>query len=116
MNTPLISVVLPVYNCEKYIAEAVESILCQSFRDFEFIIIDDGSTDGTAALLADYRLRDERVQVYRQENKGHVASLIKGLELAQGKYIARMDADDVSFPERLAKQVSAPSHKASGSK
>jgi glycosyltransferase involved in cell wall biosynthesis len=102
---PAVSVLMPVYNGERYLATAIESILNQTFADFEFIIVDDGSTDGTAAILADYQQRDERIQVYRQENQGIVASLNRGLELAQGKYIARMDSDDVSLPERLAKQV-----------
>lgn len=102
---PVVTVLMPVYNGEKYLAEAIESILMQTFGDFEFLIINDGSTDGTAAILADYQQRDERIQVYHQENEGVVASLNRGLGLARGKYVARMDADDVSMPERLAKQV-----------
>ena len=106
MNTkPVISVLMPVFNGEKYLAEAIESILNQTFGDFEFIIINDGSADGTAGIVEHYRQRDHRIRVYDQSNQGVVKSLNRGLELAQGRYIARMDADDVSLPERLAKQV-----------
>lgn len=102
---PAVSVLMPVYNGEKYLAEAIESILNQSFDDFEFIIIDDGSTDGTAAILAKYERKDARICIHHQTNQGVIAALNKGIKLTQGKYIARMDADDVSLPERLARQV-----------
>lgn len=101
-----VSVLMPVYNGEKHLKEAVESILNQTYSNFEFIIINDGSTDGTAEILERYRQRDYRIQVYGQSNHGLVMSLNRGLELAQGKYIARMDADDISLPERFAAQVS----------
>jgi glycosyltransferase involved in cell wall biosynthesis len=104
-GTPRISVVMPVYNGEKYLAEAVESILAQTFRDFEFIIIDDGSTDSTTDILGRYKQEDDRIRVYPQENLGEVASCNRGYQLAQGEYVARMDADDVSLPERLARQL-----------
>jgi glycosyltransferase involved in cell wall biosynthesis len=100
-----VSVLMCVYNGESYLREAVNSILTQTFTDFEFIIIDDGSTDSTATILAEYEPKDARLCIHHQTNQGLIASLNKGLELAQGKYIARMDADDVSLPERLAKQV-----------
>jgi glycosyltransferase involved in cell wall biosynthesis len=102
---PVVSVLMPVYNGEKYLAEAIESILNQTFDDFEFIIINDGSTDGTAGILERYRQQDHRIRIYDQSNQGVVTSLNRGLELAQGKYIARMDADDVSLPERFVAQV-----------
>jgi GT2 family glycosyltransferase len=103
---PLVSVVMPVYNGEKYLHEAIESILTQTFRDFEFIVIDDGSTDGTSAILAQYQKMDRRIRVAcNPENQGQPASLNKGCHLAKGKYIARMDADDVSLAERLERQV-----------
>jgi len=102
---PFVTVLMSAYNAERYLGEAIESILKQTFQDFEFIVIDDGSTDGTAAILADYQRRDKRIQIYRQENQGLAAALNTGLDLAQGKYIARMDADDISLPQRLAKQV-----------
>ncbi len=101
---PKVSVVMSVYNGEKYLREAVDSILGQTFRDFEFIIVDDGSTDNTWAILQSYD--DPRVILVRnEENIGLTKSLNKGLAIAQGEYIARMDADDVSLPERLEKQV-----------
>jgi glycosyltransferase involved in cell wall biosynthesis len=102
---PLVSVVMSVYNGEKYLDEAIASVLEQSFRNFEFIIIDDGSTDGTSGILQRYAEIDKRICVRRQKNLGLIASLNKGCRLAQGKYIARMDADDISLPERLARQV-----------
>lgn len=102
---PVVSVLMSVYNCEEYLREAVDSILNQTFMDFEFIIIDDGSTDSTAAILAEYERKFTRLCIHHQTNQGVIASLNMGLELAQGKYIARMDADNVSLPERLAKQV-----------
>lgn len=104
-NVPLVSVLLPVYNGEPYLREAVESILNQTFRDFEFIIINDGSTDRTEDIIAHYQELDNRIRVYHQVNQGLIATLNKGLGLARGKYIARMDADDVSRPLRLERQV-----------
>ncbi|MCL4552960.1 MAG: glycosyltransferase [Candidatus Marsarchaeota archaeon] len=103
--SPRVSVVMSVYNGEKYLAQAIESILDQTFRDYEFIIIDDGSTDGTGAILKQYQEKDDRIQVCDQENKGLIAALNRGCRLAKGEFIARMDADDISLPERLAKQV-----------
>lgn len=94
-----ISVLMPVFNGEKYLAEAVDSILNQTFTDFEFIIVNDGSTDATAKILAGYG--DERIRLVSSEHKGLVYCLNKGLELSAGKYIARMDADDISIPQRL---------------
>lgn len=105
MNYPLVSVIMPVYNGERYLREAMESILNQTFTDFEFIIVNDGSTDGTAAILKCYQQKDKRVHVCHQENRGIVSSLNRGCRLAKGKYIARMDADDVSLVTRFAKQV-----------
>lgn len=104
-HTPLLSVVMAVYNGEPFLGEAVESILTQTFGDFEFIIIDDGSTDGTAARLAAYAAADPRVRVVTQGNQGLIASLNRGCALARGTYIARMDADDISAPERFARQL-----------
>jgi len=104
MDSPKVTVLLPVYNGEKYLAEAIESILDQTFRDFEFIIINDGSTDHSPAILARYQQIDDRIRVYPQENRGLTASLNRGCQLARGVYIARMDQDDVSFRKRLEKQ------------
>ena len=103
--SPLISVVMSVYNGEKYIPGAIQSILNQTFSDFEFIIINDGSTDSTSTILHRSEQVDGRIRVYHQENRGLIASLNRGCRLARGKYIARMDADDLSLPERLARQV-----------
>src|SRR6266852_4231166 len=106
MNSPpTVSVVMSVYNGEAFLPEAVESILAQTFREFEFLVIDDGSKDGTAEILGGYASRDRRVRVVRHENKGRVTSLNVGIGLATGKYIARMDADDVAMPYRLAEQI-----------
>jgi len=102
---PAISVIMSVYNCEQYLQESVESILDQTFHDFEFIIIDDCSTDNSLKLLERYRDKDERIILLRNsENIGLTKSLNLMLEIAQGKYIARMDADDISMPERFSKQ------------
>lgn len=101
---PKVSVVMPAYNAEKYIREAIDSVLAQTFTDFEFIILDDGSTDATAAIIQSYE--DDRIRFCPNErNMGVAATLNRGLKLAQGEYIARMDADDVSFPERFEKQI-----------
>ncbi|WP_456277646.1 glycosyltransferase [Bacillus sp. AK128] len=100
---PKITVLMPVYNGLKWIEDSVKSILKQTFKDFEFIIIDDGSSDGTSNYLK--RLTDSRIIiVYQEENQGIVSALNKGIKLAKGKYIARMDADDISFPTRLESQ------------
>ena len=104
MNFPAISVVLPVYNGEKFLHKAVQSVLGQSFTDFELIIINDGSTDRTNEVIQSFK--DPRIVYIKNEvNKGLVFSLNKGVDLAKGKYIARMDADDISLPERFQKQV-----------
>jgi glycosyltransferase involved in cell wall biosynthesis len=103
---PLVSVVMPAYNVEKYIGEAIESILNQTFKDFEFIILDDCSKDKTLELINKYADMDSRIVVMRNdENLKLARTLNKGFAAAQGKYVARMDADDCSLPERLAKQV-----------
>ena len=106
MNTksPLITVLMPVYNGDKYLNEAIDSILNQTFSDFEFLIIDDGSTDQSIDQIMSYN--DPRIQLIKNENNvGQSETLNKGLGLAKGKYIARMDQDDISMPERLKKQL-----------
>lgn len=105
IHCPLVSVVMPAFNAEQYVGEAIESILCQTLSDFEFIIIDDGSTDNTEKVLTEYETRDTRIQVLRQRNSGVAASMNLGCSLTKGKYIARMDADDLSHPRRLSRQV-----------
>lgn len=104
-TNPLVSVVLPVYNGEKYLSEAIASILSQTFSDFEFIIIDDGSTDGSSEIVDRWAKLDRRIRVISRENRGLVYSLNEGINAATGKYIARMDADDVSDPRRFQSQV-----------
>ncbi len=104
-DQPLISVVMSVYNGQPYLAESIESILGQSERRFEFIIVNDGSTDGTDAILAEYRARDPRVRVLTQDNSGLTKSLNRAVALSRGRYIARQDADDVSLPRRLEQQL-----------
>lgn len=94
---------MSVYNGEKYLREAIDSILNQTFTDFEFIIINDGSTDGTRKILESYF--DPRIRLIHQENIGLTKSLNRGLKVANGEYIARMDADDISHPDRLKYQV-----------
>ena len=104
-RTPKISVVTPVYNAESFLPEAIESVLNQSLTDFEFILIDDGSTDRTAEILSGYSSRDPRVRVHRQpRNMGVREALNTGCRLARADFIARMDADDISEPERLDRQ------------
>ena len=103
---PVVSVILPVYNGERFLREAIDSILSQTFRDFELIVIDDGSIDSSPSILAECTRHDKRVHVHMEpRNRGLVDSLNLGLRMAQGKYIARMDADDISLPDRLARQV-----------
>jgi len=98
-------VVLPAYNAKAYVATAIESVLNQSFRDFEFIIVDDGSTDGTAQVLDHYAEQDGRIQIVRRPNTGIVGALNDGLATARGEFIARMDADDIANMERFSKQI-----------
>jgi glycosyltransferase involved in cell wall biosynthesis len=100
---PVVSVVLPVYNCPGYVGQAIESILTQTYADFELIVIDDGSKDETPDVLRRYA--DPRIRLITQANRGLAGTLNRGIELARGRYIARQDQDDVCFPERLAKQV-----------
>lgn len=101
---PKISVVMPVYNAEKYLREAMDSILNQTYTDFEFIILDDGSKDSSPDIVRSYS--DSRIRFYQNEhNMGVAATLNRGLDLATGEYISRMDSDDISMPERFEKQV-----------
>lgn len=101
-----VSVLMSVYNGSQYLRESVDSILAQTFSDFEFIIIDDASNDNSWEILSDYAKFDARIKLFRnEENLGLTKSLNKGLQLATGKYIARQDADDISLPKRLEKQV-----------
>jgi glycosyltransferase involved in cell wall biosynthesis len=104
-QTPKVSVLMPVYNAERYLKQAVDSILDQTFTDFELIAINDGSTDKSGEILDYYKGIDDRVIVVQRENKGLVATLNEAIELAKGEYLARQDSDDISFSTRLEKQV-----------
>lgn len=101
---PRITVALSVYNGERFLAEAIESVLGQTFEDFEFLIVDDGSSDATSVILQHYAARDTRIRPIIRENRGLVASLNQLLEEARAPLIARMDADDLAAPTRFAKQ------------
>lgn len=101
-NAPAITVLMPAYNVAEYIREAIDSVLQQTFTDFELLIINDGSTDDTENIIKQYT--DTRIRLYSQPNAGVIGALNKGLELARGELIARFDADDVCYPERLQVQ------------
>jgi len=103
--SPLISVVMSVYNGEKYLSQSIESILTQTVKEYEFIIINDGSTDNSLDILFRFQKQDSRIIIVNQENLGLTKSLNRGFELSKGKYIARQDADDISLPERFSKQI-----------
>lgn len=104
MDRPMITVLMAVYNGEKFLKEAMESILNQTYKDFEFLIINDGSTDKSVEIIESFN--DPRIRlVHNEKNLKLIASLNKGISLARGKYIARMDCDDISMPERFEKEV-----------
>jgi hypothetical protein len=105
MSNPIASVVMSVFNGERFMRDAMESILGQSLRDFEFIIVNDGSTDGTASILDSYARSDPRVHVFAQDNLGQCVADNHGCGLANGKYIAHMDHDDVAVRDRLQWQI-----------
>lgn len=102
-KTPKISVIMPTLNAEKYLKKAIDSILNQTFKNFEFIIIDDNSTDNTIKIIKNYK--DKRIKLIKGKNKGIASALNLGIKHSKGEYIARMDADDISLPQRLEKQI-----------
>jgi glycosyltransferase involved in cell wall biosynthesis len=104
-SPPTVSVLMSVYNGERYLRPAVESILAQTLADFEFVIIDDGSTDASPSILRQYADRDPRVKVTVRENRGLPATLNEAFATSHGKYLARMDCDDVALPKRFERQV-----------
>jgi len=105
-ENPLVSVVMPAYNAEKYLSEAVESILNQTFKDFEFIIIDDGSSDGTWEIIQEYAKKDGRIIPVKNEKNLNVSQTRnKGIDISCGKYIVWADSDDISLPNRIEKQL-----------
>jgi len=103
INKPYVSVILPVYNGDRYLRESIESILNQTYPHFELIIINDGSTDNTDSIIKSYR--EKRIRHISRENKGLVYTLNEGIQLSQGDFIARQDADDISALNRFEKQV-----------
>ncbi len=100
-----VSVVIPVHNGEKYLAQAIESVLPQTFRDFELLIVDDGSTDGSRAIMDRYARRDARIRILYQVNRGVSAAGNLGFEKARGEWVARLDADDLFLPDKLQRQI-----------
>jgi GT2 family glycosyltransferase len=105
LNSPAISVAMSVYNCEAYLGLAIESILSQTFTDFEFLILNDGSTDRSREIIDHYAAQDPRIRPIHRENKGLIISLNQLVEEARAPLIARMDGDDVAVPERFARQT-----------
>lgn len=103
MEKKLVSIILPIYNGEKYIYQAIESVLNQTYANFELIIIDDGSTDSSKTIISSFD--DQRIVLVSRENRGLIASLNQGIELSKGAYIARMDADDICYVDRLEQQI-----------
>ncbi len=104
-QSPTVSVAMAVYNAECYVSEAIDSILNQTFTDFELLIIDDGSTDGSLKILQDYAAKDDRISINHQENQGIFRTRNTLLHQSRGEFIAVMDADDIALPERLERQV-----------
>lgn len=102
---PVASVLIPVYNSVKYLKQAVDSVLSQTFADFEALLLDDGSTDGSAAFLDRYGETDPRCRVYHWPNRGLITTLNEGIKLARAEFIIRMDGDDVCMPDRFEKQI-----------
>jgi glycosyltransferase involved in cell wall biosynthesis len=104
-TTPAISVILPVYNAARYVCNAVGSVLSQTYDDFELLAFDDGSTDGSLNILREFEAKDRRVRAFFRENRGLVQTLNELIGLARGRYLARMDADDICRPQRFEKQI-----------
>jgi len=104
---PLVSVLMPVYNAASYLTEAVESIRAQTFGDFEFIAVDDGSTDRSLAILQQFAKEDSRIKIVSRPNTGIVGALNDGLAVARGEFVARMDSDDIAAQNRFEKQLAA---------
>ena len=98
---------MPVWNGERHLREAVDSILNQTFPDFEFIILDDGSTDSTPEILQEYESKDARIKIIKLNHEGIVVALNRGVAEAKTDWIARMDCDDIAHPERIERQWTA---------
>lgn len=104
-KNPFVSVVLPVFNSEKYLCEAVDSILNQTYKNFELIAVYDASTDRSLEILSGYQQKDNRIKIINGKGTGLASALNEGIDASKGKYIARMDSDDISHPQRFEKQV-----------
>lgn len=105
-NQPLISIVMPVYNAGDFLVEAIESILKQTYKNFEFIIVDDASNDNSWKILKKYKKKDKRIRIYRLKKNIGISQTVKfAIEKTKGKFLARMDADDIAHPKRLEKQL-----------
>ncbi len=105
IKNPITSIILPAHNASQYIGNAIDSVLSQEYQNFELILIDDGSTDQTLAIMENYKKCDNRVRVLTRENKGLIYSLNEGVSLGRGEWIVRMDADDIFMPQRLTQQL-----------
>ena len=103
--SPIVSVVMPVWNRQRYLAAAIESALAQTFDNFELILLDDGSTDRSPRIARRYAARDHRIRYVRQDNAGCYAARNHALALSRGRYTAIIDSDDTMTPDRLARQV-----------
>ena len=111
MSRPLVTVIMPSYNAERYIAESIESVLAQTVENWELIIVDDASIDGTLDIVVEFQRRDPRIRLVAEDtNRGPAHARNRGLEQARGDLIAFIDSDDVWFPEKTAKQVTAIEH------
>ncbi len=104
MSNKLVSVVIPAYNVEKYIKQAIESVLLQDYKNLEIIVVDDGSTDNTGKILSEYEKKDSRIKVITQINKGLAGARNTGLVYAKGDYLCILDSDDIMLPDKISKQ------------
>ena len=105
-NQPLVSIIMPVYNCEKYISEAIESVLSQSYQNWELLIVDDGSTDHSPEIIDRYAQKDVRIQSFHNKNEGVSAARNFALSKISGELVTFIDSDDVYHPDRLQRMAS----------
>jgi len=101
----LVSVIIPAYNIEKYISQTIESVICQTYKNIEIIIVNDGSTDNTDKIIQEYGKKDERIVIYNQLNKGLSAARNSGFKIAKGDYFCLIDGDDIMLPEKIESQI-----------
>lgn len=106
-NEALVSIVMPAYNSGKFIGKAIDSVIAQTYRNWELIVVDDASTDNTAGVVDKYTKKDSRIKYHRlDKNSGAAVARNTAVKLARGKYMAFIDSDDIWFPEKLTKQIS----------